>query len=74
MNSESKWQTNFVTHWGRVCNKRMPFGITSAPEFFQKETKKILQGLGVVCIMNNVLVFASTPPEHWSRIRNLRKN
>ena len=72
MDSESKLLTTFVTPWGRFCFKRMPFGISSAPEFFQREMEKILQGLeGVVCMMDDVLVFGSTPAEHWSRLRKV---
>jgi len=28
--------TTFITPWGRFCFNRMPFGISSAPEFFQR--------------------------------------
>ena len=72
MDSESKLLTTFVTPWGKFCFKRMPFGISSAPAFFQREMEKILQGLeGVVCMMDDVLVFGSTPAEHWSRLRKV---
>ena len=70
MEESSRLYTTFVTPWGRYCFKRMPFGISSAPEFFQREMEKILQGLeGVVCMMDDVLVFGSTPAEHWGRLK-----
>ena len=50
--------TTFISPRGRFAFKRMPFGISSAPEFFQKEMEKILEGVeGVVCIMDDILVF-----------------
>ena len=36
----SKLYTTFVTPWGRFCFNRMPFGISSAPEFFQRTMEK----------------------------------
>jgi hypothetical protein len=48
----------------------MPFGISSAPEFFQRSMEKILQGLqGVICMMDDVLVFGKDETEHWRRLR-----
>ena len=42
-----------------------PFGITSAPEYFQQRMHKILSGLkGVVCVIDDVLVHGVTQEEH----------
>ena len=38
----SKLSTTFITSWGRYCYRRLPFGISSAPEHFQKIMQKIL--------------------------------
>ena len=47
----------------------MPFGISSAPEHFQKRMSKILSGLdGVSCLMDNVLVFGKDKQEHDLRL------
>ena len=32
----SKLLTTFITPWARCCYRRLPFGISSAPEHFQK--------------------------------------
>ena len=49
--------TMFITPFGRFCFKRLPFGIKSAPEFFQKKMSELLTGLeGVVCLMDDILV------------------
>lgn len=43
----------------------MPFGIVSAPEHFQHQMEKILAGKeGVLCHMDDVLVFGRTQAEH----------
>ena len=61
--------TTFITPFGRFCFKRLPFGITSAPEFFQKKMSELLTGLeGVVCLMDDVLVGGKTQQEHNDRL------
>ena len=51
--------------FGRYCFNKLPFGITSAPEHFQKRISAILEGLeGVLCLMDDVLVFGKTKTEH----------
>jgi len=48
----------FITPYGRYCFNRLPFGITSAPEHFQRRMSDILQGLeGVVCLIDDILVY-----------------
>ena len=48
----------------RAFNK-MPFGISSAPEHFQKRMNEVINGLpGVLCLMDDVLVYGSNRHEH----------
>ena len=43
----------------------MPFRISSVPEHFQKRMNEILKDLpGVVCLIDDVLVYGSTEAEH----------
>jgi len=57
--------TTFLTPFGRFYFNKMPFGISSAPEHFQKRMNEILSGLpGVVCLIDDILVYGSTPAEH----------
>ena len=66
--------TTFITPFGRFCFNRLPFGITSAPEVFQLKMQQILSGLpGVVCMMDDCLVFGTTQSEHDERLRNVLK-
>ena len=47
--------TTFITPMRRFCFNRLPFGITFAPEFYQKRMFHILSGLpGVVCMIDNI--------------------
>lgn len=40
-----KLLTTFFTPWGRHCYTRLSFGISCAPEHFQKSMQRILEGL-----------------------------
>ena len=54
----------------RYAFNKLPFGISSAPELFQKRMSKILDGLeGVICLMDDVLVFGKDQGEHDQRLR-----
>ena len=47
---KSRLLTTFITPKGRYCFNKLPFGISSAPEDFQKRMSRILSGLeGVHC-------------------------
>ena len=69
LSKESALLTTFITPYGRYCFNRLPFGITSAPEFFQKQISKIFTGLdGVICMIDDVLIHGKTPQEHDQRL------
>ena len=71
---ESRDYTTFITPFGRYRYRKMPFGISAAPEFFQRQMNKILDGLnGVVCMMDDILVVGSTKEEHDSRLAEVLK-
>ena len=60
--------TTFITPFGRYCFKRLPFGIMSAPEYFRKRMSGILYDLpGVLCLMDDVIIFGSSVEEHDAR-------
>ena len=61
--------TTFITPFGRFLCNRLPFGISSAPEIFQREMQVVLGELpGVVCQMDDILVFGSDKSEHDKRL------
>ena len=68
LQEDSALLTTFITPFGRFCYNRLPFGITSAPEYFQKRMHAVLLGLeGVICMMDDILVYGCNQ-EHNSRL------
>lgn len=64
--------TTFITPFGRFNFKRLPFGITSAPEIFQRKMMETLQGLeGVEVFMDDILVYGATKEEHDGRLEKV---
>ena len=58
LNSESSLLTTFGTPWGRVRWTCLSFGISPAPEEFQRRLECALEGLdGVKPIFDDILVF-----------------
>lgn len=69
LSPESIPLTTFITPFGRYCFNRLPFGITSAPEHFQRRMSEILGDLeGVVCLIDDVLIHGRTQEEHDERL------
>jgi len=65
LNPESAKLTTFITPFGRYTFKRLPFGISSAPEYFQKRMDKEFSGIeGVKCHMDHILVVGRDLVEH----------
>ncbi|KAK2715714.1 hypothetical protein QYM36_010329 [Artemia franciscana] len=61
--------TTFNTIFGRYRFKRMPFGIISAQDEFQRRIEEALEGLdGFAVIIDDLLVFGSTLEEHNKRL------
>ena len=68
----SRPYTTFITPFGRYCFSKLPFGISSAPEHFQKQMNNILRGMaGVLCHMDDVLIFGSTQDEQDNRLHKV---
>ena len=69
LSERSQLLTMFITPMGRYCFNKLPFGISSAPEHFQKRMSRILSGPdGVLCQMHDVLVFGRDQSEHDARL------
>ena len=69
LSKQSRLLTTFITPIGRFCFNKLPFGISSAPEHFQKCMSAILSGVeGVVVQMDNILVFGKDQAEHDARL------
>ena len=65
LDKESSPLTTFVTPFGRYRFNRLPFGITSAPEHFQRRMMELLGDLqGVVYHIDDVLIHGSAKDGH----------
>ncbi len=68
---ESQPLTTFITPFGRYCFNKLPFGICSAPEVYQKNMSQILEGLsGVLCLIDDILIFEQDKTEHDQQLRD----
>ncbi|XP_030750159.1 uncharacterized protein K02A2.6-like [Sitophilus oryzae] len=62
---ESREITTFITNKGLFRYKRLLFGISCAPELFQKIMERILMGLkGVISFIDDIVIFGSNETEH----------
>lgn len=65
LDPDSRLLTTFITPFGRFYFNRMPLGIKSAPEHYQKKMSQILEGQdGHISIIDD-----KTQEEHDKRLR-----
>lgn len=74
LDSSCKKLTTFITPVGRFCFQRLPFGITSAPEIFQREMSTLLKDhAGTAAVMDDILVFGRDKEEHDQNLKAVLK-
>jgi len=72
LSPESQKYTTFITPFGRYICKRLPFGISSAPEIFQREMQKILTDMeGVICQMDDILICSENMQVHQQQVKTV---
>ena len=75
MDEESKQYTAFtVGPFGFYQCDRMPFGLTSAPETFQRLMETGLDDLHLnwcIIYLDDVIIFSKTPKEHLECLRGV---
>jgi len=70
LSKESSSLTTFQTHVGRFRYKRLPFGLNSANEVFQKKVYQVFGNLeGVKVMYDDVLIYGATIEQHNSRLK-----
>ena len=84
LDNESARLCTFNTPFGRYMFKRLPFGISSAQDVFQRIMSEIFQDIeGVEVLVNDILVWTETEEQHdrilnevlsRARSRNLKLN
>ena len=71
---ESSLLTTFNTPIGRFRWLRLPFGIKSAPEIFQRIMDNMLEDIdGARAVMDDILVAGRTPQEHDQILRKVMR-
>ena len=74
LDDESRKLTTFITPWGRYCFNRLPYGISSAPEYFTLKMQSILDGIdNVLVLMDDILVHGDTQEKHDSALEAVLK-
>ena len=64
--------TTFITPCGHYRFKCLPYSISLVPEYFQKKMDNILHGLqGVVCHIDDILIFGKDKQEHDARLKKV---
>ncbi|XP_075739522.1 uncharacterized protein LOC142784984 [Rhipicephalus microplus] len=72
LHPDSRDLAAFVTHEGLFRFKRVCFGLTSAPAAFQQLMTRILQGChGVLCYIDDIIVFGKTEKEHAKNLEEV---
>ena len=60
----------FITPFGRYRYKRLPFGISSAPEVYHKTVSQIFDGMdGVSTFADDIIIWGSTREQHEKNLR-----
>lgn len=72
LDDESKLLTTFNTPFGRYAFRRLPFGLNSAQDVFQKKVDQTFEGLpGVIGIVDDIVVYGKDDAEHDANLIRL---
>jgi hypothetical protein len=70
LSEQSMLLTTFTCAYGRYCYTRLPFGISSASEVFQRKMCDVLQDIeGVLCLIDDVMILWKDQAQHDTRLR-----
>ncbi|KAE8239919.1 hypothetical protein A4X13_0g8016, partial [Tilletia indica] len=71
---EDRWKTAFSTHKGLYQYKRVPFGLRSAPAYFQRFMDGLLgpmRWITALVYLDDVVVYTATLEDHISALQQL---
>ena len=72
LDASAQAATTFITPFGRYQYHRLPMGVSLAPEIYQRKMNELLGDLdGVICSMDDVLVFGPDQASHDKRLRDV---
>lgn len=70
ISENSRYITTFISKRGLLRYKRLMFGITCAPEMFQKIMEKILAGCeGVLIFIDDIIIYGESEIQHDERVK-----
>ena len=74
LKEEARDLTTFITPFGRYRYRRLPMGINVAPEIFQRKMTELLKDLpGVICYLDDILVYGSCAKDHDDNLDRVLK-
>lgn len=71
LDEASSKRTTFSTPYGRHRFLRLPFGINTAPEVFQRAMEEIFEGYPCAIIVDDLLIWGTTEEEHDANLRKV---
>ncbi|PVD27865.1 hypothetical protein C0Q70_10440 [Pomacea canaliculata] len=74
LDPDSAKLTTFIAPCGRYFFKRLPFGISSAPEIFQRTMETILKDVpNIICYFDDILVYSENEQAHEKHLERVMK-
>ena len=64
----SRELSTFILPFGCSCFNKLSFGISSVSEHFQKIISTIFDLAGILCLMDDILIFGKDQKEHNTRL------
>lgn len=72
LHENSREVTTFITHTGMFRYKRLLFGVNAAPEIYQNEIRKIVQGIpGVANMSDDLIIHGASKMEHDQKLKDV---
>lgn len=72
LDEESSYLCTFATPWGRYRFRRVPFGLSTAPELFQQAIDRVFERQTIVMpYFDDILVASRTSSEHTTHLRKV---
>ena len=71
LSEKSSLLTTFNTPFGRYCYRRLPFGLHSSAEVFEKRVEQVFGDLNVSIYFDDIIVAGKTQQEHDDNLRQL---
>ncbi|GBN42352.1 Transposon Ty3-I Gag-Pol polyprotein, partial [Araneus ventricosus] len=72
LTEESSKLCTIATPFGRYKFYRLPYGLTSSPEVYQKTIENIFNGInGILIYIDDILVYGKTQEEHDAKLKSV---